>query len=82
MLSQYLQAALDRARYEIIEDEEPFYGEVPELPGVWATGETPEVCRRNLASAVEDWILFSLAKGLPIPTLGDVVLRQPRLVAA
>jgi predicted RNase H-like HicB family nuclease len=119
MLTQYLHAALDRARYEIIEDEEPFYGEVPELPGVWATGETPEVCRRNLASAVEDWILFrvcenighpvprtflarqesrgyshalrpamisshtlGLAKGLPIPTLGDVVLRQPRLVAA
>ena len=82
MLSQYLQAALDCARYEILEDEEPFYGEVPELPGVWATGETPEVCRRNLASAVEDWILFSLAKRLPIPTLGDVVLRQPRLVAA
>ena len=82
MLTQYLHAALDRARYEIIEDEEPFYGEVPELPGVWATGETPEVCRRNLASAVEDWILFGLEKGLPIPALGDVVLRQPRLVAA
>ena len=82
MLTQYLHAALDRARYEIIEDEEPFYGEVPELPGVWATGETPEVCRRNLASAVEDWILFGLAKGLPIPALGDVVLRQPRLVTA
>jgi len=82
MLTQYLQAALDRARYEIIEDEEPFYGEVPELPGVWATGMTLEVCRSNLASAVEDWILFSLAKGLPIPALGDVVLRQPRLVTA
>ena len=54
MLTQYLQAALDRARYEIIEDEEPFYGEVPELPGVWATGKTLEECRRNLASALED----------------------------
>jgi len=82
MLTQYLHAALDRARYEIIEDEEPFYGEVPELPGVWATGKTLEVCRSNLASALEDWILFSLAKGLPIPALGDVVLRQPRLVTA
>ena len=59
MLTQYLQAALDRARYELIEDEEPYYGEVPELPGVWATGETLEACRRNLASALEDWLLFS-----------------------
>ncbi len=82
MLTQYLQAALDRARYEIIEDEEPFYGEVPELPGVWATGKTLEECRRNLASALEDWLLFSLAKGLPIPALGDMVLHQPRLVSA
>jgi predicted RNase H-like HicB family nuclease len=82
MLTQYLQAALDRARYEMIEDEEPFYGEVPELPGVWATGKTLEECRRHLASALEDWILFSLAKGLPIPALGDVVLHQPRLVTA
>jgi predicted RNase H-like HicB family nuclease len=82
MLTQYLQAALDRARYEMIEDEERFYGEVPDLPGVWATGETLEACRRSLASAIEDWILFSLAKGLPIPALGEVVLHQPRLVRA
>jgi predicted RNase H-like HicB family nuclease len=82
MLTRYLQAALDRARYEIIEDEEPFYGEVPLLPGVWATGETLEVCRSNLASALEDWIFFSLSKGLPIPTLGDVALHQPRLANA
>ncbi len=82
MLTQYLQAALDRARYEMIEDQERFYGEVPDLPGVWATGETLEACRRNLASAIEDWILFSLAKGLPIPALGEVVLQQPRLMRA
>ena len=48
MLTQYLQAALDLARYEIIDDEEPYYGEVPELPGVWATGATLETCRRAL----------------------------------
>ena len=67
MLTQYLQAALDLARYEIIDDEEPYYGEVPELPGVWATGATLEICRRALAGAVEDWLLFSIAKGLPVP---------------
>ena len=82
MLTQYLQTALEHAHYEIIEDEEPFYGEVPELAGVWATGETLEVCRRNLLSALEDWILFSLAKGLVIPPLGNVMLRPPALVDA
>ncbi len=63
----YIQAALDQAHYELIEDEEPFYGEVPELAGVWATGITLEACRNNLAEAIEDWLLFSVAKGLPIP---------------
>ena len=48
MLIQYIQAALERAKYEIIDDEEPYYGEVPELEGVWATGKTLEECRRNL----------------------------------
>ena len=82
MLMQYLQEALDRAHYEIINDETPFYGEIPDLPGVWATGGTLEDCRRNLAAALEDWLLFSLAKGLPIPPLGAVELRQPKMVAA
>jgi predicted RNase H-like HicB family nuclease len=82
MLTQYLQAALDNANYEIIEDEEPFYGEIPQLAGVWATGVTLEACRRNLAAAVEDWLLFSLAKGLPIPTIDGVTLPQPELVVA
>lgn len=82
MLTEYIQEALDRACYEIIEDEEPYYGEIPELPGVWATGINLESCRRNLASALEDWLIFSLARGLPIPPVGDRVIQPPKLVAA
>jgi predicted RNase H-like HicB family nuclease len=77
MLLQYIQTALDRAQYEIIEDEEPFYGEVPELEGVWATGKTLENCRRNLADAIEDWVLFSLARNFPIPPLGNAEIHVP-----
>jgi predicted RNase H-like HicB family nuclease len=80
MLLQYIQTALEHAHYEIIEDEEPFYGEVPPLPGVWATGKTLEECRRNLAAAIEDWVLFSIAKGLSIPTLGQVAIQLPEKV--
>jgi len=61
MLLRYIQTALEQAHYEMIEDEEPFYGEVAALPGVWATGKTLEGCRRNLAEAIEDWMLFSCA---------------------
>lgn len=68
-LSQYIQAALDRAEYELIEDEEPYYGQVPQLGGVWATGKTLEECRRNLIEAIEDWVLFSP----PAPYLSAIV---------
>ncbi len=82
MLLEYIQTALECAHYEIIEDEEPFYGEVPSLAGVWATGKSLEECRRNLAEAIEDWVLFSIAKGLPIPALGQVTVRLPEKVPA
>jgi len=82
LITEYIEAALERARYEIIDDQEPYYGEVPELPGVWATGKTLEQCRRNLAEAIEDWLLFSIAKGLPIPALGQVTIHLPEKVSA
>jgi len=82
MLTRYLNEALEHAHYEIIKDEEPYYGEIPELPGVWASGVTLEACRRNLAEALEDWLLFSIAKSLPIPAIGSVTLKLPEAVAS
>lgn len=77
MIVEYLNAALERAHYEMIEDEEPFYGEIPGLDGVWATGSTLEECRRNLTQAVEDWLLLGIRRGDAIPPLGDVVVEVP-----
>jgi hypothetical protein len=37
MLSEYIEAAMSNAKYEFINDEELYYGEVPELEGAWAT---------------------------------------------
>lgn len=68
MLTEYIDAALGRARYELIEDgETPYYGEVPELPGVWACGRTLEECRRELKDVVEGWILLSVKRSMHIP---------------
>ena len=78
MIREYIDAAMARARYEIIQDEQPFYGEVPELQGVWASGKTLEECRRNLMEVMDGWVLVRLARGLPIPPLGDVTLTPPR----
>ena len=59
MLIEYVEEALRRARYELIDDKEPYYGEVPELKGVWATGKKLEECRENLKDVIEGWILVS-----------------------
>jgi predicted RNase H-like HicB family nuclease len=71
MITEYISAALGRAKYEFIEDEESFYGEVPELKGVWATGKTLEECRNNLAEVIDGWLVVRLKKGLTIPPLGE-----------
>ena len=82
MITEYIEAALAKVTYEIIQDEEPYYGEIPGLQGVWASGKTLEECRCNLAEAIEDWVLLSIAKGLPIPALGEVAIQLPKKVAA
>jgi len=77
MFVEYVEEALKRARYEIIRDDEPYYGEVTELQGVWATGKSLEECRESLREVLEGWILIRMQKGLSIPPLGN---RQPRFV--
>ncbi len=69
MLIKYIHDALEHAKYEIIDDEEPYYGEVPELQGVWASGKTLEECRKNLEEVIDEWIIIRLRKGLPIPLI-------------
>ena len=87
MLTEYVEEALRRARYEKIEDEEPYYGEVGELRGVWATGKTLEECRSNLKEVIEGWILLSIKRGLEIPPLGKneikevQAMQEPDLIA-
>jgi predicted RNase H-like HicB family nuclease len=74
VINQYISAALLRAKYEFLENGEGFYGSIPELTGVWAQAPTLEECRQELKSALEDWLLFSLARQHPIPILDGVDL--------
>ena len=74
MIREYVEAALHHGKYEILEDGS-YYGEVPPLRGVLATGRTLEACRTTLAEVVEEWILVRVAKGLAVPPLGRVAVR-------
>lgn len=76
MIIEYITAALQHAHYEIIEDDEPYYGEIPDLPGVWATGMTLEECRKNLADVIDEWIVIRLRRGLSIPPIDGIAIQE------
>ena len=83
MLTEYIDEALSRAHYEMIDDPDaPFYGEIPDLPGVWAASHTLEACRQALKDVVEGWILLSVKRSLPIPKLGTAEIREIESEAA
>ena len=69
MLANYIDQALELAIYEIIEDDETYWGEIPGLLGVWANHATLEGCRRELREALSDWIALRLRLGLKISML-------------
>jgi predicted RNase H-like HicB family nuclease len=69
MLTEYLKAAMAKAHYELLAGGEGFYGEIPGFQGVLAQADTLEKCRDELASTLEDWLLFRISRQLPIPVL-------------
>ncbi|MDD5093993.1 MAG: type II toxin-antitoxin system HicB family antitoxin [Dehalococcoidia bacterium] len=73
MITQYLQEAMRRAKYKILEDG-TYYGWIEELAGVWASGVTLEECRTELGSVVDDWLLLGLKLGHHIPPLSNIDL--------
>ncbi len=71
MFAEYIEAALERAVYKTLEDEEePIFVSVPDLPGAWAIGETVEEARKELISVIEGWIALRLRMGRSIPPIG------------
>jgi predicted RNase H-like HicB family nuclease len=69
MLLEYIQAALRHAKYEMIQQETRFYGEIPDCRGVYAEADNLEACRRELQEVLEEWILFRVHRNLPLPEI-------------
>ncbi len=67
MLTEYLQAAMRRAKYEILLDDGSFYGEIPDFQGVYANARTLESCREELQEVLEEWVFFRVSKNLALP---------------
>jgi len=56
-----------KARYEILPDDDTFYGEIVGFDGDYANASTLEACRDELEEGLEEWILFRPSRNLPLP---------------
>lgn len=78
MLTDYVEAAMRRAKYELLNDNEGFFGRIPGFKGVWANEPTLEGCREELKSVLEDWILIRVRAGLSLPIINKLNLNAGR----
>lgn len=74
MLRNYIQAAMRRARYEILPDDGTYYGEILGFEGVYANADQLEKCREELEEVVEEWILLRISRNLPLPVVEGIEL--------
>ncbi len=74
MLTEYIQAAMRQAKYEILSDDGSFYGEIPGFQGVYANAETLEKCREELAEVLDEWILFRISRNHSLPVVDGLRL--------
>ncbi len=76
VLSDYVEHAMERAAYDILDDG-TFAGRIPECTGVVAFGATLRECDNELRSTLEDWILVGLKLGHFLPMISAIDLNQP-----
>ncbi|MBH8565228.1 type II toxin-antitoxin system HicB family antitoxin [Nostoc sp. CENA67] len=76
MLASYIDQAMELAVYEIIADDQTYWGEIPGLQGVWASHQTLAGCRRELREALSDWLALRLRLGLTIPVIAGINLNE------
>ena len=67
MILQYIEKALSHARYKIIEDKNPYYGEVRNCPGSGQPVQHWKNARKNLIDVIEGSDHLQNRRGLPIP---------------
>jgi len=75
MVQTFFREAMKRARYEILEDDGTFCGEIPGFRGVLANARTLEKCREQLEEVLEEWLLFRVSRNLSLPNVGPLTLQ-------
>ena len=75
MLSKYISSVMKKAKYEILKDDNTFYGEILGFNGVYANSNTLEKCREELEEVLEEWLFFRISRNLPIPVVNGIELK-------
>jgi predicted RNase H-like HicB family nuclease len=74
MLTQYIQAALCKAKYEVLQDGKGFLGFIPDFEGVKASADTLAECREELIEVLEKWVIYRISKQLELPVIDGLNL--------
>jgi len=75
MLLEYINKAMVKAHYEILQEDSSYYGEIPGFEGVYASASDLETCRNELKEVLEEWILLRVSRNLEIPELEGLSLK-------
>jgi hypothetical protein len=78
MLTDYVEAAMRKAKYKILPDGEGYFGEIPGFRGAWANGPNLRRCRVELREVLEDWMLVRVRQGLLLPIIAGINLNHPK----
>ena len=81
MLSEYIQKALEKAEYKVLDDGS-WFAEVPSFEGVWANGSTVEECRHELREVLEEWLILKIRDRDSIPEIEGVSIQIKEVLAA
>lgn len=76
MLTDYIQAAMREAHYELMENGR-FFGSIPSCQGAWGEGATLEESREELRGALESWIAVGLRFGHTLPVVAGLDINVP-----
>jgi predicted RNase H-like HicB family nuclease len=79
MFIDYIQAAMRRAKYEVLEDHEGFVGTIPGFKGLLAHAETLEACREELQDVLQSWMLVRMDHRLRLPVIEGLDLNPGRV---
>lgn len=78
MIADYITEAMKLAKFEHLDDGSVYGSFSSErLRGAWSNANTEEEAREELAEVLEEWVLFRISRGLPVPAVNGVSVEAP-----